>query len=286
LYWSETISLNDYLTVDAGLRFDHFDFSYADHLVNTGYKTVNAKVLSPKINAYYQVSSSLQLSGNAGYGFHSNDTRVVVRQEGLKTLPRAVGVDVGVLWKPFRKLVVSLSLWRLALDQEFVYVGDEGIVEPSGRTLRKGIEFSGRLKLLKWLFADLDFNYTHAKSIEEEQGQDYIPLAPKLSSIGGLSVMSNKHWNGSLRYRYLGNRSANEDNSVVANGYFLVDLLTNYRINKFELGLTVENLLNTLWKEAQFETESRLQNEKVSVSEIHFTPGTPFNLKAHVSYHF
>jgi hypothetical protein len=38
--------------------------------------------------------------------------------------------------------------------------------------------------------------------------------------------------------------------------------------------------LNTKWNETQFATESRLKEEPNSVEEIHFTPGTPFFMKA------
>ena len=72
------------------------------------------------------------------------------------------------------------------------------------------------------------------------------------------------------------NRPANEDYSVTAEGYFVMDAAVNYTKRRWEAGLTIQNVLNTKWKETQFDTESRLQNESEPVSEIHFTPGTPF----------
>jgi hypothetical protein len=51
-------------------------------------------------------------------------------------------------------------------------------------------------------------------------------------------------------------------------------------------GLSAENLLNSSWNQAQFDTESRLRNEAEAVSELHFTPGTPFIVKGMVSYRF
>ncbi|WP_286969565.1 hypothetical protein [Flavobacterium sp. UBA4854] len=47
-----------------------------------------------------------------------------------------------------------------------------------------------------------------------------------------------------------------------------------------------QNIFNTKWNEAQFETETRLRDEASSVSELCFTPGTPFAVKAGVSYKF
>jgi len=92
--------------------------------------------------------------------------------------------------------------------------------------------------------------------------------------------------NAALRYRYLSDRAANEDNSVVADGYFLVDAAVNYSRPKFEMGLTAENLLNTEWNEAQFDTASRLKEEENAISEIHFTPGTPFFVKLKFTFFF
>jgi len=82
--------------------------------------------------------------------------------------------------------------------------------------------------------------------------------------------------NGSLTYRYIKIRSANEVNSITANGYFIADACINYTEPKYEIGLAIENLLNTTRNEAQFAIESRLRNEPAPITELNFTPGTPF----------
>jgi outer membrane receptor protein involved in Fe transport len=74
----------------------------------------------------------------------------------------------------------------------------------------------------------------------------------------------------------MADRPANESNSVVAKGYLVADGAVNYSTKKWEMGLSIQNVLNTKWKETQFDTESQLQTEITPVSEIHFTPGTPF----------
>jgi len=48
----------------------------------------------------------------------------------------------------------------------------------------------------------------------------------------------------------------------------------------------LENLTDTDWNEAQFDTESRLRGEATPVSELHFTPGNPRNLRVGLSYSF
>jgi hypothetical protein len=246
----------------------------------------SANIVSPKLNAYFTVNERLQLFVNSGYGFHSNDTRVVVPQNGKEILPKALGYEGGFAWKPVPRVVLTTSVWHLNLEQEFVYVGDAAVVEAGGETRRNGVDFSARAQLLDWLYADLDVNYTNPRAVDVPENEDNIPLAPLWTSIGGLSFNTKAGLNGSLRYRYLGDRPANEDNSVVATGYFLMDALVNYTRPKFEVGLSIENLLDERWKEAQFDTESRLFDEPEPSSEIHFTPGTPFNLRAHVAFFF
>lgn len=269
------------------LRLDYFKFMYYDAL-QTNYETQSETkaIVSPKLNFYYNVQDNLQLYLKSGLGFHSNDARVVVVNNGKDILPRSYGADLGTIWKPFPKLVVNSALWYLFLEQEFVYVGDAGIVEPSGKTRRYGLDLGLRYQINDWLFLDSDATYTHARSIDEPEGEDYIPLAPDFTFTGGLSIDDLNGFSGGLRFRYLNDRPANEDNSIVAEGYTVADFNLNYRMKNVTLGVMVENLFDVDWNETQFATESRLQNEAESVEEIHFTPGTPFFIKGIVTYNF
>jgi outer membrane receptor protein involved in Fe transport len=246
----------------------------------------NASIVSPKINVQYAATKNVTLYAKWGKGFHSNDTRVVVGNEARKTLPAAYGYDFGITLKPIKNLFINAAIWKLNLEQEFVYVGDEGVIEPSGKTRRTGIDVNVRYQLNKNLFADISYNTAKARSVEELKGQDFIPLAPTLTSIGGIIYKSNKEWSGSLRYRYMKSRAANEDNSVIAKGYFIADATINYTKPKYELGIVVENLFNTKWNEAQFNTTSRLKNEPAAVTELHYTPGIPFFAKVKVAWFF
>ena len=207
-------------------------------------------------------------------------------QNGKEILPRAYGVDLGDIWKPVPKLVVNTTLWYLFLEQEFVYVGDAGIVEPSGKSERYGLDFGFRYQFNDWLFLDTDMTLTHARSTENPDGENYIPLAPDFTMAGGLSVNNLNGFSGGLRYRFIDDRPANEDNSIVAKGYFVSDFNVNYSFKNVTLGVVVENLFDVDWNETQFATESRLRNELEPVEEIHFTPGTPFFIKGTIAYKF
>jgi hypothetical protein len=161
-------------------------------------------------------------------------------------------------------------------------------VEAGGKTVRRGADLSLRYQALPWLYADVDLNYAHARNAGPAitDADKYIPLAPNFTSNGGLTAELKNGFKGALRYRYIADRPANEDNSVIAKGYFINDLMLSYTRKQFEYTIAVENLFNIDWNEAQFDTESRLAGETEPVSELHFTPGTPFSFRVGICYIF
>lgn len=284
-YWSQRLSLTNRLDITAALRADYFKNDYQDQLLDQQLHT-SAVLISPKFNLNYRVNDRVELYLYNGRGFHSNDTRVAVQQNGKKVLPPAYGTDIGAVVKLGKKLIVQSALWYLWLDQEFIYVGDEGVVEAGGKTKRMGIDLSVRYEVAKNLFADADFSVANPRSLGVTKTESYLPLAPRFTSAGGITYRKQSGLNGSLRYRYMGDRPANEDFSLTAKGYLILDATLNYTRKHWEAGVSVQNLFNAKWKETQFDTESRLQQEPQPVSEIHFTPGSPFFARASIVVFF
>jgi outer membrane cobalamin receptor len=278
-YASQRIFFTGKLHVTGSLRVDYFSSHYYDKLKSKSFNTSEI-FLSPKLNFTYRMNDKVQFFLNNGRGFHSNDKRAIVFYKARKLLPPAYGSDIGGIFKAGSKLLLQSALWYLWLEQELIYVGDEAVVEAGGQTRRMGLDFSARYELAKNLFTDLDISVANPKKVNVEKAASYLPLAPRFTSTGGFTYKKETGWNGSLRYRYMGDRPANENNSVIAKGYFIADASTFFTTKKWEAGISIQNLFNSKWKETQFDTESRLQNETAPVSEIHFTAGTPFFAKA------
>ncbi|MEO6001454.1 MAG: TonB-dependent receptor plug domain-containing protein [Chitinophagaceae bacterium] len=291
-YISETISFNQHFSINAGLRADQFYHKYDNKLANdttlsgTGIYKADAYTLSPKLNFYYHVNDKMQFYLTSGKGFHSNDTRAVVVENGMKILPAAYAADFGTVFKPTRNVLINAAIWYINLEQEFVYSGDGGNIDFNGKTRRLGFDFSGRYQPIKSLYFDADLNYAHGRATGTLKGDDYIPLAPVWTSTGGITYTNKTGINGSIHYRYVGNRAGNEDYSLTAEGYFITDAVVNFTKPKYEIGLVINNIFNTKWKETQFDTETRLRNEPLPVDEICFTPGTPFAAKISFAYLF
>ena len=286
LFIREKINLGNWM-FSAGTRLDIFTFESINRLLPDYRRdAIRKAVVCPKASLSYNLSRRWQLYLRGGGGFHTNDTRDVIMVHGDRVIPMAWGSDLGTLWKPTDNLVVQTALWYLYMQQESVFSGDEGTVEPTGRTRRVGIDLSMRYQYRNWLYADLDLNYANPVYPDEPEGANHVPLAPIFSSVGGIKLILGNGLGGSLRYRYMSDRPANEDNTVTALGYTVVDAALHYLKPKYEIALIVENLLNTEWNEAQFATESRLYNEPAPVTELHFTPGTPFFLKVRMAWFF
>jgi len=276
-------------------------------------------VFSPKVNFIISPIKNFDIFLNFGQGFHSNDARDVVigsrvselsniwKSEGLNnsqidtrlskynfdpvmrntgTLPKATAGEIGIKSRLFNKLHLSLSAWYLYLDKEFVYSGDGGVAELSNPTQRLGIDAEARLSILSWLWADVDISSAKATIKNLPRGQNYVPLAPTLIASGGLNVIREKGFSGSIRFRHLSDRPANEDNSVVALGHTLYNICLAYNYKQFNFAIYGENIFNTEWNEAQFATETRLKGETKSVTELCYTPGNPRNFQFSVSYKF
>ena len=292
-YLDETLALTDRLTVNAALRADLFVFDFRGQIADSmgafgplaGRKV--ATRVSPKLNFYYQVSPAVQLFVRSGMGFHSNDARGVIRGTNpAEALPRATGGEVGSTFKPVPELVVNAAAWYLRLNDELVYSGDEGTTESVGATQRFGFDLSARYQLTTHFFLDFDGNYSHARLLDAPEGENRVPLGPIFTSIAGLTYRHFNGLSGSLRYRYLGERPATEDNSVQALPYFVVDAVLAYTRPRYQVGATIQNLFNVDWNEAQYATDTQLRGETSSVLGRTFTPGVPFFLKLNASVFF
>jgi outer membrane receptor protein involved in Fe transport len=285
-YLDGTLDLSERWTLNVGTRLDVFDFRYTEDREDSlsGQRMLHR--VSPKLDIRYQATDNVQYYLRSGQGFHSNDARSVVLRGSRPGLPVAYGLDLGSTFKPAPRVIMNAALWGIHLEGEIVYVGDGGTMELNTPTQRLGVDLGVRYQITDRIHADADVNYSYGRLLDVPTGEDRIPLAPQFTAVGGLAYRQENGISATVRYSYMGDRPANGSNSVVAKGYFLVDAGASYRTGKMEFGVSVENLMNTEWNQAQFDTKSRLRGEATPVSELHFTPGTPIFIKGIVSYRF
>ena len=281
------VSYGPYVKVDSqllpwfrvvgGSRFDFFHYHVDDRL-GTGLiggksdwvpSLKGALILGPWWNT--------EFFANAASGFHSNDARDVMANRDGRTLPRAVGYELGMRSKQFDRVEMYASVWLLNLQSELVFVGDDGTTDAKGPSRRYGSEFGVRYRVTDWL--TLNGELTLTKAYFTVTGEA-VPLAPKLTARTDATVRFPFGLESSLEMRSLGTRWAVEDRSWKARGYTIFDWTTKYRPveqlwHHLELFCSVENLFNAHYREAQLLEETQLPGEIAPVTDIHFTPGNP-----------
>ena len=172
--------------LQVGLRGDYFTYDVNDALDGDSTATLphasgfsQKAILNPKASLVVSPTRAVDLFVNAGSGFHSNDARNnviaervtdlarVLRRQGLseseidsrlaamhydpdqrgaETMPRAVGGEIGVRVRPWPHFAAAATGWVLALEREYVYVGDGGFTELSGASRRYGLDVEARIR--------------------------------------------------------------------------------------------------------------------------------------------
>ncbi|MCD8417864.1 TonB-dependent receptor [Tenacibaculum finnmarkense genomovar finnmarkense] len=286
LFLKERIQVAPKLTALAGIRADYFDFNVTEIVPIPQQGKTNSIRISPKFSLFYDATKNLQLYAKASSGFHSNYANAAVKNKEINPLPKAVGYDIGTEFKIGKNFVGNIATFYLQSDAEFVFVSDGFEFENKGRSKRIGSEASFRYQPLSYFWLDTDLNYSFGTLLDAPKEENKIPSAPRFTSTGGATFRLKNGINTSLRYRFLGERPLIEDESVIADSYFIADFVINYTKPKYQIGLSVENIFNTAWREAVFYDSSQLQGELQPVDDIHFTPGTPFLAKLNFTYFF
>lgn len=280
----------------AGLRAERIDVSVHDRLEDkstlgtaSSGERGDAQLL-PKLMAVYSPLSALDLFASYGRGFHSNDARgAVLGQNRARLMTPATGYEVGARLSPAPGLTLNAAAFLLDLESEIVWVGDEGTTEASDGSRRYGAELGARYRISNWLYADIDATFTRARYRANAGNGDAVALAPTRTLTAGIGARPKfGDWTpfGSMRLKALADRPANEDGSLTAQGFTMIDLNAGARYKDVEAGVDVQNLLDSRWREVNFASSSRLPYEPEAVTGIHYSPGWPRTVMGRVTLYW
>jgi len=328
------VFFSDWLRIESGLRGDVFFFNGNNRLPAQGSDpnftpvvilgNTTDSVVSPKVNVVITPLPQTDIYLNYGNGFHSNDARNVLLAKAnpqaagntAAAIARSTAYEIGARTRQFDdRLDAAAALWLMDLSSELVFSGDAGNQEtgaggtfqPAGATRRWGIDFETRYRFTYWLYFDYDISYADPRFRTGEVPGGAVPLAPTLLMNSGLTTEFPNGFSAAFRFRFLGDRWANEERTIPARGYALFDLLGRYRWRNLEAQLSFLNLTNTDWREAQFDDQSCIRSEvgtpnspcslatpgqqgsadsNAGVEGIHFTPGNPFWVRGGIAVYF
>ena len=274
----------------AGLRVDGYWFDVASNdAANSG--TENSGLVSPKGGAIFGPWRNTELYVNAGTGFHSNDARgaTITRDpvtgepaERVTPLVRAKGIEAGFRTIAIPHVQTTLTVWRLDLGSELLFVGDAGTTEASRPSRRYGIEWTNYLRLSPTWTADADLAWSHSRFTDADPVGNFIPGSAQVVASLGLTAEATRGVFGSIRLRYFGPRPLVEDDSVQSKATTLVNAQLGYHItSRVHALLDVFNLFDSKSSDIDYFYASRLPGEpNAGIDDFHLHPTLPRSVRA------
>lgn len=165
-------------------------------------------------------------------------------------LVKAKGSEIGARANPLPGWNTGLSLWRMELASELVFIGDEGVTEPKGASRRYGFEWSNYLTPAAGIIIDGDLALSRARFQEANasNGGNQVPNAIPLTFSLGITRDSGGHWFGGLRVRYLGAYALEETGRKKSTAFWMTSAKLGYRFER-SLQFTLD-VLNLFGKKA------------------------------------
>jgi outer membrane receptor protein involved in Fe transport len=231
----------DRLRLLGGLRADVYDFDVTAFTAGSYAGHVTDEQVSPKVGLAYQVSDFMELYGNWGRGFHSNDARGVVNDAApVPGLAQGTGYEAGARFE-VGDVKITAAYWWLNLGSELKFVGDTNAVEPFGGSRRRGYELTAFWRPLDWLGVDASYTGSRARFVDNADGP-YIDGSIEHAGELGVSGATGP-WEIGARLRYLGPYPLTADNSLRASGETQINLRAGYSFDRVTL---YGELLNAL----------------------------------------
>jgi len=284
VYYENAVQWTDSFRSVVGVREDFYNARVDSDLPeNSG--TTRAHITSPKLNFVFGPFDKTEYFLNYGQGFHSNDARGTTiavdpatgaPADKVPALVKSKGEEIGVRTERIPHLQSSLSLWRLTLDSELVFVGDAGTTEAGRPSLRRGIEWSNRYIPHNWLLVDFDLSVSRAQFTDDDPSGNTIPGAIDRVASLGVTVKDLGPWSGTVHARYFGPRPLIEDDSVRSQSSTIVSARASYKVDaRTSINFDVFNLFNRKANDIEYYYPSQLRNEAAPVNDIHFHPAEP-----------
>ncbi|MFP5393836.1 MAG: TonB-dependent receptor [Gammaproteobacteria bacterium] len=242
--------------------------------------------LSPRASLVLGPWNDTEFFVSAGRGFHSNDARAA--SAGPALLAASRGLELGVRSEAIEGLQSSLTLWRLDLDSELLYVGDAGTTEAGRASRRMGVEWSNHYVLRDWLLLDLDLAVSRSRYRDGPVGSRQVPGALAKMGSFGITVPAQGRWSGSLHLRYFGPRALTEDGAFKSSATAVLYGRVGMALGRgLRLDLDAFNLTGRRASDIEYAYTSRLPGESAAgVEDIHFHPVEPRTLRLTLSYRF
>ena len=285
-YLSDSFTLFEPLTLNAGFRYDWDQLNFTDKLDTTlgGDKTFRR--LSPKAGLVYTPINNLNLSFSYSEGIRIPTVSELFAQGPFGSNPNLAPMtsrnfELGAKGKWSDWLEATAALFYMPVKNEILFVVTDpvnffGMNQNINRTLRKGVELSIKGRYKQWL--DGFISYTATKATFETDvllfsGQvtkgDELPLVPRHRVSTGINVHPMEGLTFSLFGNYASSQfllgdEPNQGKKLAA--YFVLNSRIAYEQKYWTAELTLNNM-----------TDRKYSTSGIITNQPFFVPAAGFN---------
>lgn len=301
------------LRLSAGLRYDNMAFDFVNNLdldKTTGMAIGGSKSYSqttPKLGLTYDLGNGKGIYANYSKGFAPSGLTAIFRK---RPTPVANGdlfyynlvpatftnAEIGGWMSLLKnKVYVDVTYYQMNGTNELLNIrqpDNSTDYQAAGKTLHKGLELGITYKPSKEVFVRVGGTHSIHRFIEfvlsqrtsdalkDVNGRD-MPSAPRWIWNGEISYYPKwfKNFRTSVEWQHLSKWYQNQINTVVYDGYDLVNFRAGYNWKGIEVFTNVMNLTNALY--ATNATRGNATTDRTT-----FTPAAPCTFTVGVQYNF
>lgn len=269
------------LRVSAGLRYDNMSFDFVNNLdidKTTGEPIGGSKTYTkttPKLGLTYDLGKGKGLYANFSKGFAPSGLTAIFRKRPTPAangdlfyynlipatfINREIGGWASLLKN---KIYVDLSLYQMNGSNELLNIrqpDNSTDYQAAGKTLHKGVELGVTYKPNRQLmvragetysihrFVEFILSQRASDALKDVNGKD-MPSAPRWMWNGEVSYYPTwlKGFRTSIEWQHLSKWYQNQINTVIYNGYDLVNFRAGYQWKGIEVYTNIMNLTDALY---------------------------------------
>jgi outer membrane receptor protein involved in Fe transport len=246
-------------TLSGGARADLLLASVSDHLAGLrpnarepgkSERDVGGVAISPRATLAYEPNEGFTVQGSYGEGFRS--LPVTYLEDGTaRPFSKVRSAEIGVATEAVQGRFESrLALFNTWVENEMVFVAEEGGLDTQHRSVRRGVVGSFLLKPRPWLLASTALSVTDAVYRTRVAGISHrVPNVPPLLLRADLGVRGQilrgcipvLGWRFGLGYTFLSGQHLSD--LVLGPATHALNASFALRAKPFELGIDVYDLL-------------------------------------------
>ena len=294
------------LRISAGLRYDNMSFDFVNYLDNTT-GTKSYQQTTPKIGITYDLGKSKGIYANYSKGFAPPGLTAIFRK---RTTPLSNGdlfyynlapalfdnAEIGG-WASLlhNKIYLDVAFYQMNGTNELLNIrqpDNSTDYQSAGKTLHRGIEWGITYKPSKQLFmrfggttalhrfVEFTLSQRAADALKDVNGKD-MPSSPRWLWNTEISYYPIwlKNLRTSLEWQHVSKWYQNQTNTVIYNGYDLLNLRVGYQWRGMEIFANVMNLTDALYA-------TNATRGNASTDRTTFTPAAPRTFTVGVQYNF